>query len=367
MGKQVFEIHEDLIETHEELKEVLGEKNLLDFNIKFQDENQFHESVRNYIKDRNLETSKLTNEEVLGFHSDLFNNSKNSIDAKKIYLRFSKVAVVTHFKNPVFIITENQIHNPSSLLAEVSSSQLDFVKAAIKLVGRIEHPNHYEDSGKWSGTGWIYGSEGYVITNAHVVESFVDSQLNFKKNYQKGGVIIQPYLNLKAERGDELGKKIKLDKVCYIGEKIGGNHYPDIAILKFDISQYDFLENGLQLQKEELTTDQIITTIGHPDDIRDIKEYNLPRECHKYINEIFNDNAEGKKKLSIGKIISYNSNGYDLKHTCSTLHGNSGGPLINPLTGKVLGMNTKGDYTNCKYNKAVTSSAIQKIINEKLT
>ncbi|MFB9974591.1 trypsin-like peptidase domain-containing protein [Allobacillus sp. SKP2-8] len=144
------------------------------------------------------------------------------------------------------------------------------------------------------GTGFMFNSNGDILTNAHVVEA-------------------DGYPYIQFENGDE-----------FQGIVIGSDSLLDVAVIRVDDLQG---KSYLDIETTELPKigDEVIA-IGNPRGLRNIGTW----------GEI----------LDLGVDLGL-TNGIEMENMISTstqiAEGSSGGPLLNGETGKVIGINTAAD------------------------
>jgi S1-C subfamily serine protease len=167
-----------------------------------------------------------------------------------------------------------------------------------------------------SGSGWVYDTNGHIITNNHVVEDSNWIQVTFQS-----GTIIQATL-------------------------VGRDPYSDLAVIKVNASGEPLfpLEIGESL---ELLVGETVIAIGNP--------FGLDNTMTAGIVS-----ATGRQMSTINNYAIV-----DVIQTDAAINpGNSGGPLFN-LKGKVIGMNTaiisrSSDFSGIGF--AIPSDTIQREI-----
>ncbi len=145
------------------------------------------------------------------------------------------------------------------------------------------------------GTGFFISPDGYLITNAHVVDDFKDARYYLYND--------QPFTPGLPEEPLRYARVVKINKSR------------DLALLKAE-GEFDYFE--LDSNRANYKTGETVLAIGNPE------------------NEFWTV-TEG--------IISAlkNKNGVDTIVTDTAInHGNSGGPLVLRSTGKVIGVNSSG-------------------------
>lgn len=188
------------------------------------------------------------------------------------------------------------VESDSALMDAYSRTVTGVVKGIAESVIHIEVNKHVTDrrtrqtrSQPGSGSGFIISSDGYAVTNNHVIESANDIRVSFAD-----------------------GRKIK-------AELRGTDPSTDIAVIKFD-------ENGLRAlafaDSSKLEVGQIAIAIGNPMGLQ-----------HTVTTGVVS--ALGRTlRANNGRLID------DVIQTDAALNpGNSGGPLVNSQ-GLVIGVNT---------------------------
>ena len=167
--------------------------------------------------------------------------------------------------------------------------------------------------GDSSGSGFFITTDGYIVTNNHVVG---------------GAVTIDVYI------GEE--------RNSYKAKIIGTSECDDIAVLKIDLPvggafYFEFEESNPVLGED-------ILAIGFPRGDEQIT----------YLNGIVSkEKAEGSNQWS--------SIDYAFEHTAEILPGSSGGPIINEL-GKVVGVAYAGNADRQEFG--IPSTVVKKTISE---
>jgi S1-C subfamily serine protease len=142
-----------------------------------------------------------------------------------------------------------------------------------------------------SGSGWVYDTDGHIITNNHVVEDTVRIQVTFQS-----GTTLQATL-------------------------VGRDPYSDLAVIKVSASAEHLFPLEIGVSKNLLVGETVIA-IGNP--------FGLDNTMTAGIVS-----ATGRQMSTINNYAIV-----DVIQTDAAINpGNSGGPLFN-LRGKVIGMNT---------------------------
>ena len=157
-----------------------------------------------------------------------------------------------------------------------------------RITGR-RFPRHSSGTGQVTGSGFIISSDGYIVTNCHVIIEAVSVNITLQD-----------------------GRK-------YPGEVIGRDPYTDLAVLKIDGEN---LSSSVFGDSEKLRVGQLVVAIGNPMGFHYSVTAGVVSALGRSINSVN------------GRLIE------NVIQTDAALNpGNSGGPLVN-ATGKVVGINT---------------------------
>ena len=148
------------------------------------------------------------------------------------------------------------------------------------------------------GTGVIISSDGYILTNAHVIYDYETDQ--------------EADISVFLYDGREMDAEI-----------IGYDHYSDIALLKINVAGHLFAAKiG---DSDELHIGNVVLAIGHPHRF----DYSLSSGVVSYLNRLVADYSQACSTPFIQTDAASNP-------------GNSGGPLLN-AEGEVVGIITWGE------------------------
>jgi len=146
------------------------------------------------------------------------------------------------------------------------------------------------------GSGWVYSSDGYIVTNAHVVGNQSQVEVDF------------------------------MDGTKVYGEVVGRDAHSDLAAIRVDLpaSQLHPLPLG---DSDTLLVGQIVIAIGNPFGYEETMTTGIVSALGRSLPT--GNQASSGAYFSAGDIIQ----------TDALLnHGNSGGPLLD-LNGQVVGVN----------------------------
>ena len=166
------------------------------------------------------------------------------------------------------------------------------------------------------GSGWVYSSDGYIITNHHVIEGATEIKVHFLE-----GTILE-------------------------AEVVGTDPYSDLAVLKVEPDrELDPLPVG---DSKKLKVGDRIAAVGNP--------YGLSGSMTTGIVSQKGRLLSGVGGFSIANVIQIDA---------AVNPGNSGGPLLN-TQGKVVGVNTAiqsstGSFTGIGF--AIPSITVERVAN----
>jgi V8-like Glu-specific endopeptidase len=235
-------------------------------------------------------------------------------------------AIILLAGRPAILIQEGVFMEPPSLWASLKDVRNE-IQAVIRRVGRIEvsgNPNF-----EWLGTGFLAGQD-VVVTNRHVAVEFSrrsnDGVWTFRSPMRAS-------VNLKAELGSEEALTFR------VAEIIGIHEDHDMALLKVEqISGAAQLPDPLPVAQASpaALTGRKIYVVGYPawDGRR-----NDPEPMKRVFADIYN-----VKRLQPGELSGDALDAFEIFHDCSTLGGNSGSPVIDLETHRVLGLHFGGRF-----------------------
>ena len=146
------------------------------------------------------------------------------------------------------------------------------------------------------GSGWVYSSDGYIVTNQHVVESETQVEVDFVSGYKTYGTVV------------------------------GTDPNSDLAVIKVDVPAEELHPLSLG-DSDLLQVGQTVVAIGDPLTLNGTMTAGIVSALGR--SEDSNAPTSGGGYFAAGDFIE----------TDALLnHGNSGGPLLN-LDGQVVGVN----------------------------
>lgn len=207
------------------------------------------------------------------------------------------------------------------------------VEPDVKSVGRVEFLNH---SMAWGGTGWVidgHGTQRIVATNRHVAKLVARRTADGRGVFLRSplsGVRYGMNLDFKEEVGSlpADARPVSVTEILYLADDAA----PDVALLR--IAGED-LPSALPLAEREAVVGDLVALIGYPafDSRNDVDDQ------ARYFHDLYD-----VKRFAPGKVMQALSGRTVLSHDCTSLGGNSGSPLVNLQTGKVVGLHFAGVY-----------------------
>jgi 2-alkenal reductase len=154
----------------------------------------------------------------------------------------------------------------------------------------------FNDQGGAQGSGFVFDTDGHIITNYHVVEGASELIINFIS-----------------------GIKVR-------GKVVGTDLDSDLAVIKVDISPEELFPMKLG-NSDLLRVGQTVIAIGNPYGLSSTMTMGIVSAKGRTLDSL--RLAEGGRPFSAGDILQTDA---------SINPGNSGGPLLN-LNGEVIGIN----------------------------
>ena len=178
------------------------------------------------------------------------------------------------------------------------------------------------------GSGWIYSSEGYIVTNNHVIDGATQVEVDFISGYK------------------------------VYGKVVGADAHSDLAVIKVEVPASDLHPLALG-DSDTLQVGQTVVAIGNPFGLNGTMTTGIISALGRAISS--NVQASGGAYYSEGDIIQ----------TDAALNpGNSGGPLLN-LRGEVVGVNAaintsgytaSGEPVNSGIGFAISINIVKRVV-----
>ena len=200
-------------------------------------------------------------------------------------------------------VNANCKHSYTEAIKATTYSATELYDLAVKYVGEIVV---YDKSGKelGLGTGFVYSSDGKIITNYHVIEDAYSAKITIN------------------------GKTYNITSILAYDEDI------DLAILKINASNMVVAN----ICKQPTKTGENIYAIGSSRGLTNTFSQGMITQSNRIIDG-----------------VTY------IQHDASITNGNSGGPLIN-VYGEVIGINTWGISDSQNLNFAVFVSELDNLV-----
>jgi endonuclease G len=243
-------------------------------------------------------------------------------------------AIVQRVGRPPMLVRNDAVElEPLVDFPPGTDSLIKNVEPDVKSVGRVEFLNH---SMAWGGTGWVIDedrTERVVATNRHVAKLVARRTMDGHGVFLRSPVSGARYgmnLDFKEEAGSLPGdaQPVSVTEILYLADDAA----PDVALLRI---AGEHLPSALPLAEREAVVGDLVALIGYPafDSRNDIDDQ------ARYFHDLYD-----VKRFAPGKIMQALSGRTVLSHDCTSLGGNSGSPLVDLQTGKVVGLHFAGVY-----------------------
>lgn len=182
-----------------------------------------------------------------------------------------------------------------------------------------DNPFFDEDTVMGGGTGFVYDTQGRIVTNSHVVDGAESIEVRF------------------------------LDGTIARGETIGADPDSDIAVVQVENVPAERLRPVTFGDSNNLVVGQATLAIGSP--------FSQSWTLTSGIISALNRSIRGLADFSTGAVIQTDA---------AINPGNSGGPLLN-LDGQVIGVNSQiisNSRSNSGVGFAVPSNLVQRVVTE---
>jgi endonuclease G, mitochondrial len=245
--------------------------------------------------------------------------------------------VIKAFGTPAILVRGGKAETNSKHWNNFLTSELE---AAIPAVGRLRML-YTKDT--YLGTSWFVENR-IAVTARHVAVKFAQKsgdKFEFLVNDQ--GVATGADMNTSAEVDASTETVFIIKRVIYIDPTL------DVAFLEMDGNN---LPKAIPLEAKSPAKNEVAAVIGHPLRFEGFTNAELAKKVFENIFEV--------KRVMIGEIRSLLT-AY-VTHSCPTLGGCSGAPLISVETGKAVGLHVGGNYN--KVNFAIPAIEIIKLLDK---
>jgi DNA/RNA endonuclease G (NUC1) len=265
---------------------------------------------------------------------------------------FALEAIIIPDKRPAVLIQGGDFVIDNASWKHIGTDAAKSVlKPAIAAICRVEIPGH--PSLPYAGTGFLVG-QNLLMTNRHVAEIF-------SSGLGRRSISLIHEMKTKVDFLREAGSDEK--KLFQVAKVVMVHPYWDMALLRIEDLPQEHPRLRLSLRAPEDMFDQDIVVVGYP--------ASDPRNPPDVLNQVFGGVFQ-VKRLQPGKIggsgatarfVRYDYNSYDklvptMLHNASTLGGNSGSAILDPVTGDVIGLHFAGEYL--KFNCGVPAFELGK-------
>ncbi|MEA2899261.1 MAG: hypothetical protein QOJ84_4876 [Bradyrhizobium sp.] len=232
---------------------------------------------------------------------------------------------------PVFLVKNNAVDIDSGRTEAVAWRRMLTDNAAklnrsMNSIGRVNVSNFDTD---FVGTAWVIDDD-LIVTNRHVANLFAEaSGAGFKF---KLGFDARSTINVKLDFLEEFGNaafdEVSVERVVWVAPEAG----PDVAFLKLKNQAGPVSRLKLALASATTRPKLPVAVVGYPASDSRFSDQEL---ATKIFGNVFE-----KKRVAVGNLLGVGEN--VITHSCSTLGGNSGSPVIDIGTGEVLGLHYRG-------------------------
>jgi endonuclease G, mitochondrial len=244
--------------------------------------------------------------------------------------------IIKEFGTPAIIVQGDKPQTSSQHWSNLCTAEL---LLTIPAVGRLRK---LYTNNVFMGSAWFI-EKNIAVTAGHVAWEFSKkSNTSYEFPINDQGQPTGAEMDTRAELGATGATVFKVQRVIYIHSEL------DVAFL--EMAGDGPTPNPIQLDENLPSANEDAAVIGHP---RRFEGYTNAALAKKMFGDIFE-----VKRVLIGKIMSP-LEGF-VTHSCPTLGGCSGAPLVSIETGKALGLHVGGAYN--KANRAVPSKEISRLL-----
>jgi S1-C subfamily serine protease len=153
------------------------------------------------------------------------------------------------------------------------------------------------EQGAGQGSGFVYDTEGHIVTNYHVVQGATYIEVSFPSGFKA------------------------------VGEVVGEDTDSDLAVIKVDAPAEELVPVTMG-DSDSLQVGQYVVAIGNPFGLNGSMSVGIVSSLGRSLDSM-NQAPDGERPFAAGDIIQTDA---------AINPGNSGGPLLN-LQGEVIGVN----------------------------
>lgn len=256
-------------------------------------------------------------------------------------------ALLAFTSRPVILVQGGRFAAPPPVWAELEEVR-PAIEAALPSVGRVEVSGHPRLS--WAGTAWA-AAPGLVVTNRHVVEQFAAPLAGTETRWR-----IQDGRTARIDFGRELDVPSDEGRIFDVREDEPILVHPehDLALVPVARTSRDgagAFPPPLAMAGDDtgIGEGRKVFVAGHP-----ARDDRAPERLLQYrlFQGIFD-----VKRLQPGQVMQVLPETGTLLHDCSTLGGNSGSPVLDLATGRVVGLHYAGFHRHANLAVALWALA----------
>jgi hypothetical protein len=264
-------------------------------------------------------------------------------------------ALLAFTSRPVILVQGDRFAQPPAAWAELDDLYRSTIEAALPSVGRVEVSGHPRLS--WAGTAWA-AAPGLVVTNRHVVEPFAEPAAGTETSWR-----IREGRAARIDFGRELDVPPDEGRIFDVREDEPILVHPehDLALVPVARTSRDgagTFPPALAVAGDGagIGEGRKVFVAGHP-----ARDDRAPERLLQYrlFQGIFD-----VKRLQPGQVMQVLPETGTLLHDCSTLGGNSGSPLLDLATGRVLGLHYAGFHRHANLAVALWALADDPLLRE---
>jgi hypothetical protein len=248
---------------------------------------------------------------------------------------FGLEAIILLEGRPAILIQDGDFLPPPQEWSRLNERR-ERIREVIARSGRIEVKGHLNL--EWVGTASLVAPTT-LMTNRHVAQEFCSRDGD--------AWIFRQGMTTRIDFLEELGSTASLE--FEITEAIGIHEDHDLALLRVEpaSSEGQPLPDPLAVAATEPPElyGRDVYVVGYP--ARDDRR-NEPEAIRRLFMDIYN-----VKRLQPGKAVAYSTQYSAIQHDCSTLGGNSGSPVVDLETNRVIGVHFGGRYAVGNYAVAL--------------
>jgi hypothetical protein len=237
-------------------------------------------------------------------------------------------AIIVLYGRPALLVQDNNFPEPPIKWQSLKNNR-PRIQNVLRSVGRVEVENHPDYLSPYVGTGFLAGS-GILMTNRHVAKVFVKGS-GRSWRFLPG---VRARVDYKEEYRRDIQAEFELEECLAV--------HRDYDLALFKVAQRNSRGQGLpeplmvSREAPEAIRDLPVYVVGYPawDDRNNL------REMQRIFKGVFD-----VKRLQPGFNTGLTEDRFPkMKHDCSTLGGNSGSPVVDLETNKVIGLHFSGTY-----------------------